>query len=108
VIYLGLGIQTSQAHAFRTGEFYPHFGLDRISEFHEAQDRRYAEAAREASQRHAKPVLAATDLVHTDRSYGNAGLLAVRQGGRVCYASARRAVSTLRALVDYAEFRRSL
>jgi len=108
LIYLGLGIQASQAHAFRTGEFYPHFGLDRVAEFHERQDQRYAEAAREASERHAKPVLVATELVHTDRSYGNAGPMAVRQGGCICYASAHRAVGALRALVDYAEYRRSI
>jgi len=108
VIYLGVGIQASQAHAFRSGHFYPRFGFDRIVEFHESQDRRYAEAAREASERHGKPVLVATELVYTDEAYRNAGPLAVRQGGRICYASAHRAVETLGALVAYAEYRRSL
>ena len=32
----------------------------------------------------------------------------VREEGRLCHASAHRAVRALRALVDYAEFRRSL
>jgi acetyltransferase len=49
VLHLGLGIQASQAQAFRSGAFYPGHGLDRIVEFHERQDRRYAKAAREAS-----------------------------------------------------------
>ena len=67
VVFLGLGIQSNQAHLFRTGPFFPGHGLDRIAEFHERQDRRYAEAAREASERHRKPVLVATELVYADR-----------------------------------------
>src|SRR5947207_34774 len=55
VLFLGLGIQSNQAHLFRTGPFFPGHGLDRIADFHERQDRRYAEAAREASERHRKP-----------------------------------------------------
>ena len=108
VIHLGLGIQAASANVLRSGEFYPDYGLERIVAFHERQDRRYAEAAREASERHGKPVLTATELATTDRSYGNAGPVAVKEGGRLCYASAHRAVRSLRALVDYAEFRRSL
>jgi acetyltransferase len=105
VIHLGLGIQASQAQAFRSGPFYPGHGLDRIVEFHERQDRRYAAAAREASERHRKPVLSATELVYADRAYGNAGPVGVREEGRVCYPSAHRAIESLRALCDYAEFR---
>jgi len=106
VIHLGLGIQASQAQAFRSGPFYPGHGLDRIVEFHERQDRRYAKAAREASDRHGKPVLSATEQTYTDRDYGNAGPVGVREEGRLCYPSAHRAVAALRALVDYVEFRR--
>jgi acetyltransferase len=108
VIHLGLGIQAAQANAFRSGGFYPEYGLDRIVEFHQRQDRRYATAAREASERHGKPVLSATELVYADRNYGNAGPVCVREGGRICYPSANRAVAALRALVDYAEFRAGL
>jgi acetyltransferase len=107
VLLVGIGIQANQAHAFRTGRFYPDFGLERIVEFHERQDRRYAEAAVEASVRHDKPVLVATELVHTDRAYGNAAPVALRERGRLCYASAHRAVRTLAAMVAYAEFRRA-
>jgi acyl-CoA synthetase (NDP forming) len=106
VIHLGLGIQASQAHAFRSGGFYPGYGLDRIALFHERQDRRYAKAAREASERHGKPVLSATEQTYTDRAWGNPGPVGVREEGRLCYPSAHRAVSALRALVDYAELRR--
>jgi acyl-CoA synthetase (NDP forming) len=105
VVFLGLGIQANQAHVLRTGRFYPGYGLDRIAEFHERQERRYAEAARAASERHQKPVLVATELVYADRAYGNAGPIAVREGGRLCYPSAHRAVSALRAMVEYVEFR---
>jgi len=105
VIYLGIGIQAAQAQVFRSGAFYPGYGLDRIVEFHERQDQRYAEAAKAASERHRKPVLVATELAYTDRAYGNPGPLAVREGGRICYPSAHRAVQALRALVEYAEHR---
>jgi acetyltransferase len=105
VIHLGLGIQAAQAQVFRSGPFFPGSGLDRIAEFHERQDRRYARAAREASERHGKPVLSATELVHADRHDGNAGPLGVREEGRLCHASAHRAVLALRALCEVAEFR---
>ncbi len=105
VIHLGVGIQAASAIAMKTGEFYPDHGLERIVAFHERQDRRYAEAARECSERYGKPVLSASELVHTDVSRQNTGPAGVRAEGRVCYASAHRAVRALRALVDYAEFR---
>ncbi len=103
VIHLGIGIQAAQARALESGPFYPDYGLDRIASFHLRQDRRYAAAAREASQRHGVPVLTATELAFTDPD--NTGPLGVREEGRFCYTSAHRAVSALRALVDYAEFR---
>ena len=105
VVHLGLGIQAAQAQLFRSGRFFPDHGLERITEFHERQDRRYARAAREASERHGKPVLSATELTHTDRDYGNAGPRGVREEGRLCHPSAHRAVEALGALCRYAEFR---
>ena len=108
VVHLGLGIQAAGAHVMRSGAFYPDHGLERMVDFHERQDRRYAEAAREASERHGVPVLSATELACTDRHYGNTGPRGLREQGRLCYPSAHRAVGALRALVDYAEFRASL
>jgi acetyltransferase len=104
VVFLGIGIQANQAWQLRSGEFFPDHGLDRIVEFHERQDRRYAEAAREASERYGKPVLVASELAVADRWYGsgNPGPLAVREGGRLCYPSGHRAVSALKALVEHA------
>ena len=108
IIYLGVGIQAAQGNAFKSGAFYPGHGLERIAEFHERQDRRYALAAAEASERHRKPVLVATDLVHTDRAYGNAGPLGVKESGRVAYPSGHRAVHALAQLVRYARHRQRL
>ena len=106
VVHLGIGIQAASANALASGPFYPEHGLERIVAYHVRQDRRYAQAAREASERHGKPVLTATELVNTDRAYGNSGPRGVQEEGRVCYPSAHRAVRALRALVDYAEYRR--
>ncbi len=106
VIHLGIGIQSAQANVFRSGEFHPDHGLDRIVSYHERQDRRYAEAAAEASERHGVPVLTTSELVYCDSDYGNAGPLGVKEAGRLCYPSAHRAVAALRALTDWADYRR--
>lgn len=107
IVFLGLGIQANQAWQLRSGPFFPEHGLERIVEFHERQDRRYAEAAREVSERHGKPILVATELAYADRWYGggNPGPLAVREGGRLCYPSGHRAVAALKALVQHARAR---
>lgn len=102
IIYLGIGIQAAQAQMFRSGPFHPDHGLERIATFHETQDRRYALAAAEASERHGVPILVASDLVYTDRDYGNSGPAGVRESGRLCYASGHRAVRTLAHMVRYA------
>ena len=93
VIYLGLGIQSNQAALMRSGPFYPDHGLERIVDFHERQDARYARTAAELSERFDKPVLTATELAVTHP--GNAGPAAVRETGRLCYPSANRAVTAL-------------
>ena len=104
VIYLGLGIQSNQARMMREGGFYPAHGLQRIVEYHERQDQRFAEATVELSQRYAKPVLAATELAIADPA--NPGPATIRALGRLCYASGNRAVTALAHLHRYAEFRR--
>ena len=45
VILLGVGIQSNQARLEREGAFFPEFGLDRITAFHDRQDARYADLA---------------------------------------------------------------
>ncbi|MGH9274327.1 MAG: CoA-binding protein [Acidimicrobiales bacterium] len=93
VLYLGLGIQSNQAALMRAGRFYPDHGLERIVDYHERQDARFAEAAAEMSDRYDKPVLTATELAVTHPH--NAGPAAVRASGRLCYPSANRAVVAL-------------
>jgi acetyltransferase len=105
IIYLGIGIQAAQAQVVKTGALYPDYGLDRVVAFHERQDRRYALAAAEASEKHRKPVLVATDLSYTDRHYGNAGPAGVTESGRVPLPSGHRAVRTLTHLIRYAQTR---
>ncbi|HEX4867309.1 MAG TPA: CoA-binding protein [Acidimicrobiales bacterium] len=96
VLYLGLGIQSNQATLMRGGRFYPDHGLERIVEYHERQDARFAQAAAALSERFDKPVLTATELAVTHPT--NAGPAAVRASGRVCYPSANRAVTALEHL----------
>jgi len=104
VLFFGIGVQSAQAQAMKTGPWYPEHGLERIVGFHENQDKRYAAAAAEASLKHGKPVLVATELVYTDGHYGNAGPRSVAAGHRVCYPGPSRAVAALVALVAYSEY----
>jgi acyl-CoA synthetase (NDP forming) len=103
VVYLGLGIQSNTARMLRSGGFYPAHGLERIVEFHERQDRRFAVAAAEVSERTGKPVLTATELAVADPA--NPGPATVRETGRLCYPSAERAVAALGDLWRYARWR---
>jgi acetyltransferase len=104
VIFLGIGIQSNQARMMRSGEFYPGHGLERVVEFHERQDARYAEAAAAVSDATGKPILIATELAVTDPD--NPGPRAVRATGRYCAWSATRAVTALEHLWRYARHRR--
>jgi acetyltransferase len=104
VVFLGIGVQSNTARLLRTGPFYPGQGLDRIVEFHERQDRRFARAAADASDATGKPVLTATELAVADPA--NPGPAAVRGSGRFCYPSAHRAVTALDHAWRYAGWRR--
>lgn len=103
IVYLGLGIQSNQARLMREGNFHPDHGLDRIVEYHERQDRRFAEAAAELSRATGKPILVATELAVADPA--NAGPAAVRETGRLCYPTGDRAVAALGHLYRYARHR---
>ena len=106
VIFLGIGIQSNQARLMREGSFYPDFGLERIVQYHNRQDERYAIAAHEASQKYLKPVLIATELAVADPS--NPGPATVRDTGRLCYASGSRAAYALAQMVKYSNYRASV
>lgn len=103
IVYLGLGIQSNQARMMKEGRFYPDHGLERIVAYHERQDERFAQAAHELSVKYDKPILTATELAVADPD--NAGPRAVRETGRLCYASGNRAVTALGHLYEYARFR---
>ncbi len=102
IVYLGLGIQSNQARFMRESRFYPDHGLERIVAYHERQDARFAEAAHEISQETGKPILTATELAVAFPD--NAGPAAVRASGRLCYASANRAVTALEHLARHARW----
>src|SRR5262245_49988425 len=103
IVYLGLGIQSNQARMMREGGFYPGHGLERIVEYHERQDRRFAEAAAALSDATGKPILCATELAIADPT--NPGPAAVRASGRLAYPSGERAVAALGHLYRYARHR---
>ncbi len=104
VVYLGVGIQSNQASLMKSGQFYPDHGLERIVDFHERQDARYAVAAAELSESTGKPILTATELAVAQPD--NPGVVATREAGRLCYPTSNRAVTALDHLAWYAEFRR--
>ena len=100
IIYLGLGIQANQARLMREGPFHPGHGLDRIVEYHERQDARFAQAAHDLSVSTGKPILLATELAVADPE--NSGVRTVRETQRLCYASGNRAAVALGHLYRYA------
>ncbi len=103
VIYLGLGIQSNTGAMERDGPFFPDHGLDRIVEYHERQDTRFAEAAAAASERSGKPVISFTELATTNPE--NPGPATVRATGRYCHSAGDEAVAALEHLWRYARHR---
>jgi acetyltransferase len=86
----------------RGSDWYPDHGLERIVEFHERQDARYAQVAAEVSAATGKPILTATELSVTDPT--NPGPATVKETGRLCYSTANRAVTALGHLYRYARY----
>ena len=84
VIFLGIGHPVEPGALMRTGDFYPAHGLDRIVDFHERQEPRYADVAAAVSDATGKPILVATELAVTDPD--NPGPRAVRASGRLLRA----------------------
>ncbi|MYH72095.1 MAG: hypothetical protein F4153_05900 [Acidimicrobiia bacterium] len=104
VIYLGMGIQSNTASHLRSGPYFHSAELDRICEYHERQDSRFAEAAAEVSAQTGKPILAATELAVTQPD--NSGPATVAARSRYCFPSADRAVRALHHLWWYARWRK--
>ncbi len=105
IVFLGLGIQSNTAAMMRGGPFYPDFGLDRIVGFHERQDARYAEAIADISERTGTPIVVATELANARPD--NPGPAAMRAAGKMCHASAGRAVRSLDLLTRRGAWLRS-
>lgn len=103
VIFLGLGVQSNQARLMREGHFYPGYDLERIVNYHERQDTRFAEIAKLLSDEMNKPILVATELGVTDTN--NPGVHRVHQSGRLCYANGQRAAKSLAHAYIYAKWR---
>lgn len=103
IVYLGIGIQSNQARLMREGRFYPDHGLERIVDYHERQDERFATATVELSARYDKPILVATELAVADSD--NAGAATLRRFGKMCFASGPRAVRALGLAYEYARHR---
>jgi acetyltransferase len=104
VVFLGMGIQGNVADMERSGPFFPGHGLERIVEFHERQEERYATAADELVTELGKPVLTATELALAQP--GNPAVRTVRARGRYAYPSSNRAVAALAQLWWYERWRR--
>ena len=103
VSLLGVGIQSNQGRLERESAFFPEFGLERITAFHDRQDARYVTVAAELSERYAKPVLVATELAVGDPD--NAAVAAIRDAGRYCFPSSERAVRALDHVLRLAQWR---
>ena len=103
IIFLGIGIQSNQARMMREGRYFPDFELERIVNYHERQDAMYAKFAAELSVETKKPILVATELAVADPN--NAGVVAVQNTGRLCYASGQRAARALTSVYLYAKWR---
>lgn len=103
VVVLGTGIQANQGRMERNGGFFPDWGLERIVDFHERQDRRYTEHAAAKAVDSSKPFLVATELAVADPT--NAAVAGVRDSGSFCFSSSQRAVKALDHLWRYARWR---
>ena len=88
---------------YSVASLYPDYGIERIVAYHERQDARFAQVAAEVSEATGKPILTATELAVADPA--NPGPQGVRATGRLCYASANRAVTALGHLYRYARWR---
>jgi len=103
VVLLGVGIQSNLGDLERRGPFYPGHGLERIVDYHERQDTRYATAAVELSRTYGKPVLVASELA--DAQPTNSGIVKLKELGSFAYASSHQAATALEHLYRYRRYR---
>jgi acyl-CoA synthetase (NDP forming) len=103
VLLLGTGIQSNQARLMRDGPFYPDHGLERIVDYHERQDQRFAQATVDVSAATGKPVMMATELAVADPN--NPAPATLTAAGGHCFSSADSAIRALDGLWTYSRFR---
>lgn len=103
IVFLGVGIQSNLADLERRGRFYPGHGLERVVQYHERQDVRYATVAVELARKYRKPILVATELAETQPE--NPGPRTLRELGTFAFSSSYRAIAALEQMVRYALYR---
>ncbi len=105
VVLLGVAIQSNTAAMMRAGRFFGDNDLGRIVNYHERQDTRYMQAVIDIGEATGKPILAATELATTDPS--NQAPDTLRSAGRICHATAGRAIQSLHHLARHSAWRRA-
>ena len=99
LIFLGLGIQGNVARLYSESKYFDS-GMERIMNFHNSQEQKYATALIDGSKEWGKPVLVASELATSDPN--NAGIEALRDRQWLCHMSGSRAVASLENLCAYA------
>jgi len=99
LIFLGLGIQGNVARLYSESK-YLDSGMERIMNFHNSQEEKYATSLIDGSKEWGKPVLVASELAVSDPN--NAGIAALRDRHWFCHMSGSRAVASLENLCAYA------
>lgn len=100
-----MGIQANQGRMERHGPFYPDHGLERICDFHDRQDRRYAHTTADLSAETGKPVLVATEMAVTSPDERGRPRHDRTRAVAYCFPSSNRAVTALDAMWRYARWR---
>lgn len=103
VVYLGIGIQGNTARAYRESRFMPDEGMERMANFHERQEVRYANSAVDVSRKNGKPVVVASELTFADSN--NPGIATLRDLGWPCFATPAGAIRALDVMWKYARQR---
>ena len=99
VLLLGLGIQGNQARMMADGRFCQDPDLQRIVAYHERQEMRYVDAARQAATTFGIPVALATELAVADDQ--NAAIRHARECSVYIFPTGPRAVRALDRMAHY-------
>ena len=103
VLLLGLGIQGNQARMMAQGRYAEEGDLARIVAYHERQESRYVEAARNAMEEYGVPVALATELAVADLD--NAAVRHAHERSMYVFPTGPRAVRALDHMAQYRSYR---